>query len=159
MAQRAKVLRRFKPIDLLEAQRDHHGLGKGEFKPSGQALHADVLGVLFQKPGHGLVILQVCDAVPIQCQARENCRRTTFHEVSEPDRISDRAFVPDLFAEPTGILPLSTAVGWLCPDFRLPGGALFPEDKTRVGRPRRQGRVSKIAAVIDSAPMWRYAAV
>jgi len=61
MAQRAKVLRRLIPIDLLEAQRDHHGLGKGEFKPRGQALRADVRGVLFQKLEHGLAILQECD--------------------------------------------------------------------------------------------------
>jgi hypothetical protein len=61
MAQRAKVLRRLKPIDPLESQRDHHGLGKGEFKPGGQARRADVRGVLFQKREHGLVILQECD--------------------------------------------------------------------------------------------------
>jgi len=40
MAQRAKVLRRLKPIDLLEAQRDHHGLGKGEFEPRGHSASA-----------------------------------------------------------------------------------------------------------------------
>jgi hypothetical protein len=61
MAQRAKVLRRLKRIDLLEAQRDHHGLRKGEFKPRGQALRADVRGVLFQKREHGLVIFQEYD--------------------------------------------------------------------------------------------------
>jgi hypothetical protein len=55
MAQRAKVLCR---LDLLEAQRDHHGLGKGEFKPRGQAFRADVRGVLFQKREHGLLMLQ-----------------------------------------------------------------------------------------------------
>jgi len=55
MAQRAKVLCR---LNLLEAQRDHHGLGKGEFKPRGQALRADVRGVLFQKREHGLLMLQ-----------------------------------------------------------------------------------------------------
>jgi hypothetical protein len=58
MAQRAKIVRRLKPIDLLEAQRDHHGLGKGEFKPSGQALRADVRGVRSQERDHGFVILQ-----------------------------------------------------------------------------------------------------
>jgi len=61
MAQRAKVLRRLEPIDLLETQRDHHGLGKGEFKLRGQALRADVRGVLFQKRNHGLVEFQECD--------------------------------------------------------------------------------------------------
>jgi hypothetical protein len=61
MAQRAKVLRRLEPIDLLEAQRDYHGLGKGEFKLRGQALRADVRGALFQKRNHGLVEFQECD--------------------------------------------------------------------------------------------------
>jgi hypothetical protein len=58
MAQRAKVLRRLEPIDPLEAQRDHHGLGKGKFELRGQALRADIRGVLFQKREHGLVRLQ-----------------------------------------------------------------------------------------------------
>ena len=107
MAQRAKVLRRLIPIDLLEAQRDHHGLGKGEFKPRGQALRADVRGVLFQKREHGLVELQGCDPgrLLIQCQARENCQRTVFHEIRELDRFSDWAFMPSCVAEATGILP------------------------------------------------------
>jgi hypothetical protein len=55
MAQRAQVLRR---LNLLEAQGDHHGLGKREFKPRGQALRADVRGMLFQKREHGVLMLQ-----------------------------------------------------------------------------------------------------
>ena len=45
------------------------------------------------------------DRLLIQCQARKNCRRTIFHEIREPDRISDWAFVPSCVAGATGILP------------------------------------------------------
>ena len=102
MAQRAKVLRR---LNLLEAQRDHHGLGKGEFKPRGQALRADVRGVPFQKREHGLLMLQESNSgLLIQCQARKSANERLFKMLGRQIASRTGRLSPVVGAG-TGILP------------------------------------------------------
>jgi hypothetical protein len=107
MAQRAKILRRLKPIDLPEAQCDHHDLGKGKFELRGQALRADKRGVLFQKREHGLVRLQ--EREPRAAYSVPGLRKLPTNDFScrlgSQIAYRTRAFVPGRMAGPKGILP------------------------------------------------------
>jgi hypothetical protein len=107
MAQRAKILRRLKPIDLPEAQCDHHDLGKGKFELRGQALRADKRGVLFQKREHGLVRLQERGTQSCLFSARlaKTPDERFFVRLGSQIASRTRAFVPGRMAGLKGILP------------------------------------------------------